>query len=130
MAYRQAPKHPHPAAPEEIEEAVEWVPHNTQKIDTSRVAISGFSAGVNLALVASLVQSPKETFRHVIVVYPPTDLEENSAMKTALDPNGTPLADWITDTFCNCYVPSPIDRKGPTASPFHNLAEKLPDRLL
>lgn len=81
VAYRLAPEHPYPAAPEDAEDAIRWVLANPQDFNSSRVAVSGFSAGGNLALVACSALLPKETFKHVIAVYPPTDLEKHPKLK-------------------------------------------------
>lgn len=58
--YGLAPENPFPAAVEDAIGAVRWVascPAELQKIDTSRISISGTSAGANLAIVAALSAS-------------------------------------------------------------------------
>jgi acetyl esterase/lipase len=61
--YGLAPENPFPAAVEDSIDAVRWVassPAELQKIDTSRISISGTSSGANLAVVAALSASSPE----------------------------------------------------------------------
>lgn len=57
VGYRAAPEHPYPAAVEDAIDAVRWLfskPSELAKIDTSRVAIGGTSAGAGLAITAAI----------------------------------------------------------------------------
>ena len=130
VSYRLGPEYPHPAAPNDVEDAVKWVLSQPGEFDLSRVAISGFSAGANMALIAASVFFPKGTFSQVIAVYPPTDLDKDSNLKIAPDQNGKPLPAWMTNVFHKCYLPAPIDLKGPTVSPSYTEADKFPDHLV
>ncbi|KAG8359749.1 hypothetical protein FVEN_g2585 [Fusarium venenatum] len=61
--YGLAPEHPFPAAVEDSIDAVRWVassPAELQKIDPSRISISGTSSGANLAIVAAISASNPE----------------------------------------------------------------------
>lgn len=53
--YRKAPEHPFPAAVHDVEDALRWVGsgENRRRFDPSRIAVSGFSSGGTLALVAA-----------------------------------------------------------------------------
>lgn len=57
VGYRAAPEHPFPAAVEDAIDAVRWLfsaPFELGKIDTTRVAIGGTSAGAGLAITAAI----------------------------------------------------------------------------
>ena len=57
VAYRLAPRHPFPAAHEDVADAVAWLVENGAsefEADSQVVTVSGFSAGGNLALGATL----------------------------------------------------------------------------
>jgi acetyl esterase/lipase len=62
VAYRLGPENPFPAAIHDVEDVDKWVIANAQDFDTTRVSISGFSAGANLALVVSTQLFPSEPF--------------------------------------------------------------------
>lgn len=88
VQYRLAPEYPFPAALNDVEDAVKWVLQQPDKFDLTRVAISGFSAGGNLAIVAASVLYPRETFRSVLAFYPPLDLYTDPGAKRPPDPQG------------------------------------------
>ncbi|KAJ5217164.1 hypothetical protein N7468_010172 [Penicillium chermesinum] len=88
VAYRLSPENPFPAAVNDVEDAVRWVLSQPEKFDLSRLSISGFSAGGNLALVASGVLMPPKTFRSVLAFYPGTDLTRIPEEMVAPDPTG------------------------------------------
>ncbi|PIG82375.1 esterase/lipase [Aspergillus arachidicola] len=91
IQYRLAPENPFPAALHDAEDAVNWVLQRPEKFDTSRLAISGFSAGGNLALALSSSVFPRGTFRSLLAFYPPVDLYTEPGLKTPPDPAGKPL---------------------------------------
>lgn len=77
--YCKAPENPFLAALHDVEDVIRWVLSPSEKFDPSRVVQSGFSAGANLALVASssLAFSQQEkskggnTFPTVIAIFRP-----------------------------------------------------------
>jgi acetyl esterase/lipase len=129
VAYRLAPENPFPAAIHDVKDVVKWVIANVQDFDTSRVSISGFSAGANLALVASTQLFPLGTFRHVICFYPPTDLAKDHYTKVAPDANGNPLPPWMLTVFTECYA-SGLDWRDPRISPLNAAGDSFQQNTL
>lgn len=57
VTYRLAPRHPFPAAHDDIADALTWLVENADRgfgADTHNITVSGFSAGANLAIGATL----------------------------------------------------------------------------
>lgn len=59
VSYRLAPKHPFPAAVEDVSAALEWVLENAERYggDLDRLAFAGESAGANLVTSLALITS-------------------------------------------------------------------------
>ncbi|KAL4941652.1 hypothetical protein BDV06DRAFT_178022 [Aspergillus oleicola] len=130
VQYRLAPENPFPAALYDVQDVVNWVLQQPDKFDRSRVALSGFSAGGNLALAASSTLFPRETFYAVIAFYPPVDLYTQPESKSAPDPTGKPLPAPLARLFDRCYIPATHDTKDPRISPFYAQVDRFPDRVL
>ncbi|GAB1194025.1 hypothetical protein APSETT444_003262 [Aspergillus pseudonomiae] len=128
-AYRLAPEHKFPAAVHDAEDAVRWVLSHPEKFDASHLSISGFSAGGILSLVLSSVIFPRGTFKNVFAAYPPTDMVQSSADKTAPDTSIDSAPVELLDTFIRCYYSNPEDVKSVLASPSVIPAEKFSDRI-
>ncbi|KAH6653299.1 Alpha/Beta hydrolase protein [Truncatella angustata] len=107
--YRKAPEHPFPCAPQDAEDVLRW-----------RVAVSGFSSGATLSLVAATVLRKK--LSHVvnvplvISVYPATDFTIPVEEKTVPNPVRT-LPAPVLRFFRDAYVPNEAVRSNPAASP-------------
>ncbi|KAL3464336.1 Alpha/Beta hydrolase protein [Aspergillus heterothallicus] len=130
VQYRLAPEHPFPAALNDVEDVVNWVLQQPQDFDRSRIALSGFSAGGNLALAASSNLFPREAFYAVIAFYPPVDLYTEPGSKKAPDPAGKPLPAPLARFFDKCYTPSSHNTKDPRISPYYAQPERFPARVL
>lgn len=120
VAYRQAPEHPFPAAPEDGFAAYKWVLANAAEIDgdAKRVAIAGESAGGNCAAVVSMMalKAGVKLPVHQLLVYPITNwaydtpsYQEN--LKTV------PLNKAGMEWFGKYYLRTPADAANPLASP-------------
>ncbi|MGH7907841.1 MAG: alpha/beta hydrolase [Candidatus Binataceae bacterium] len=76
VAYRLAPEHKFPAAPEDCYAAVKWVAENagTLGYPDGRIAVGGDSAGGNLSAVVSLMARDKggPKIRFQLLIYPGT----------------------------------------------------------
>lgn len=132
VQYRLAPEHPFPAALHDAEDVVRWALEHSEEFDPERIAVSGFSAGANLALVLSSSSFPKGTFRSVLAFYPPTDIsvEPGSKVPPDTDPAGKPIPAFVARLFNRCYIPPGFDARDPRISPFFAPAEAFADNVL
>ena len=75
--YRMGPEHPFPAAVDDAFAAARWVAENAValEVDADRIALSGDSAGGNLAAVVALLAREHSAFSvsAQVLVYPVTD---------------------------------------------------------
>ena len=118
--YRLAPEHPFPAAVDDAYYATQWAAANAADFsgDPSRIAVSGDSAGGNLAAVVSQIARDRgePTIKFQLLIYPATDAACNT-------PSHSENADdyFLTKNamrwFWNHYVQNDADRKHPHASP-------------
>ncbi|KAL4743514.1 Alpha/Beta hydrolase protein [Aspergillus similis] len=129
VQYRLAPENPFPAALNDVEDVVNWVLRQPERFDRARIALSGFSAGGNLALAASTL-FPRETFHAVLTFYPPVDLYTEPGSKTAPDRTGKPLPAPLARFFNQCYIPASHNPKDPRISPYYAQPDCFPNRVL
>lgn len=130
VQYRLAPEYPFPAALNDVEDVVNWVSQQPALFDRARVALSGFSAGGNLALAASSTLFPRETFQAVIAFYPPVDLYTEPSAKSPPDPAGKPLPTPLARFFDMCYIPSSHHKQDPRISPLYTRPDRFPNHVL
>ncbi|KAK4538964.1 hypothetical protein RGQ29_032098 [Quercus rubra] len=135
LSYRLSPEHVYPAALEDVEDAIRWVLSQPEQWDSSKLALSGFSAGAYFSLVMASLVFPEHTFRSVIAFYPPLDAASDPASKLPPDSkNGNPLPPWVVRLFFDNYAPlskrNPIDRKDPKISPLFLDLKHYPDNIL
>ncbi len=73
--YRLAPKHPYPAAVQDVRQAIRYLKSHAARlsIDTSKLVLLGRSAGGQLALLAAY-QQPDSGIKGVIDFYGPADM--------------------------------------------------------
>ncbi|KAL4892267.1 Alpha/Beta hydrolase protein [Aspergillus ambiguus] len=128
--YRLSPEHPFPAPVHDTEDVVKWVLRQAEKFDVSRVAVSGFSAGGNLALVASSYLFPPTTFRAVLVFYPSVSLYIDPATLVRPETGGSPMPTFLLRLFNKCYIPAGVDARDLRLSPSLAESESFPRNML
>ncbi|XID75954.1 alpha/beta hydrolase [Alkanindiges sp. WGS2144] len=120
VAYRQAPEHKFPAAPDDAYAALQWIMRNAARLngDSARVAVAGESAGANLAAVACLRARDEGGLMPVaqLLVYPVTDSQMNSPSYTE-QANAKPLNAAMMHWFWNHYLADLNEGQHAYASP-------------
>ncbi|MDO9709759.1 alpha/beta hydrolase [Paracraurococcus lichenis] len=118
--YRMAPEYVYPAAVEDCAAALRFVAENAGalRLDPSRIAVGGDSAGGNLAAVLAIMSRdgalPKVGFQ--LLLYPATDMAgERPAYERFTE--GLILTDKTMRWFINHYTPDPARRVEWQASP-------------
>lgn len=121
--YRKAPETPFPGPLNDVEDALRWVATKQDLFDSKRVALSGWSAGAQLALVAATelrtkVFKPSCILDIVAVVafYPETDLAVAPETKTVPNPIKA-HPPFMLHFFHDCFVPDKSMRADPLVSP-------------
>jgi len=120
IAYRLAPEHKFPAAPEDCYAALQWVGANAAAIngDPTRIAIGGDSAGGNLTAVVAQMSRDRGGVRPVyqLLVYPVTDYRYDTPSYRE-NADGYLLTKDAMVWFWNHYLSSEADGNSPLASP-------------
>jgi len=132
--YRLAPETQFPGAVLDAYAATRWAGEHAGllNIDASKIAIGGDSAGGNLAAVVSQMAQDSKDFKIAlqVLIYPMTDQsrEYPSYQRNA---QGYMLTRAALHWFMDNYIPDPLDRKNPLASPMlrENL-QGLPPALI
>ncbi|KAJ9272416.1 hypothetical protein DTO212C5_1601 [Paecilomyces variotii] len=145
--YRKGPEHPFPAAPEDVFDVLHWIiTVQSARFDTHNIVLSGFSAGANLALVASsslqkqlrqnlLLPSGEDDFdiKATVAFYPVTNLTILPEAKIVPKPR-YPIHPALGRIFDACYVPDSVrDRsvmRNPLISPSFVDEEDFPDTVV
>ncbi|KAI1482329.1 alpha/beta-hydrolase [Daldinia eschscholtzii] len=144
--YRLAPEYPFPTAVDDGADAILYIINNAAelRLDSNRIATSGFSAGGNIALTAPIRLSehrkttklPEYRILAVATWYPITDYTLTRAERraSAIRPEAT-LPPTLTNLFDASYLfPPELDLSHPCLSPSkasdEMLSEGLPDNIL
>lgn len=135
VAYRLAPEHPFPAAPEDCYTVTKWVAENADEIgaDKTRIAVGGDSAGGDLAAVVCLMARDRgnPAIMYQVMLYPDTDLTESSTSWMELADSNKPI---ITRegklAAIAMYVPEGVDVKKPYVSPLYAQVSQLPPAFI
>lgn len=122
--YRLAPEHPWPAAPDDCETAALWLINNSESFfGTSRLTISGFSAGATLAMT-TLLRLRDRGLTHGCAG---AALQFGTYDLSGQTPAGRLIAD---EYFLEAYVGHVPDRTRPDVSPVYADLHDLPPLLL
>jgi acetyl esterase len=120
--YRLAPEARFPAAVDDSYAAAVWVAENakTLKIDPSRLAVAGDSAGGNLAALVALLARDKGGPRlcHQLLTYPVTDMACKSESYIT-NGQGYFLTQEMMAWFALQYMPAGHDPEDPLLSPLY-----------
>lgn len=120
VGYRQAPEHRYPAAREDAFAAYQWVLQNSAMIgiDPERVAVTGESAGGNLAAVVCLMAREQGFPQpvHQALIYPMLDARMDSPSYEE-HANAKPLNKAMMAWFWSHYLEHESDREDPLACP-------------
>lgn len=131
VQYRLAPEYPFPAALDDVQDVGRWVLEHPDEFDPSRVAISGFSAGGNLALVASSTVFPPDTFRSVLAFYPSVAAFVDPYTLVPPETGGRPIPAFVLRLFRQAYLQNPqVSIRDPRISPSLGDLSRFPRNIL
>ncbi|KAI5195863.1 putative esterase/lipase [Aureobasidium subglaciale] len=132
IQYSLAPEYPWPACHNDAEDVVNWALGQPDVYSTSQIAISGFSAGANMACVAAASTFPKNTFTTLLAFYPPTDLSMTPESKSPPedDGKGSDMTAKLAHLFDASYLRLDPDKADPRVSPALGPVEKYPENSL
>jgi acetyl esterase len=118
--YHHAPEYKFPMPVEDAYEATLWVSNNAMDFngDGARLAVSGISAGGNLAAVVSLMARDRLTpaIKFQLLIVPVTDYSFNTSSYKE-NGEGYVLTKGVMQWFWSHYLTSPEDGANPYASP-------------
>jgi acetyl esterase len=132
--YRLAPEHRFPAAVDDAVAATRWLHANATelKLDATRLAVGGDSAGGNLAAVVSIIARDTADLPIVfqLLIYPATD-QHGATPSHAENGKGYLLTHETMNYFADHYLPDRSQYKDWRASPLLHLnLENLPPALI
>jgi acetyl esterase len=121
VAYRLAPQHKFPIAPEDCFAALEWLVANAERlgVDARRISVGGVSSGANLAAVVTLMTRDRRgpALVYQVLEVPVTDLTLSFPSMTE---HGTGYV--LTKDACarnaRLYLADPSEATNPYASPY------------
>lgn len=131
--YRLIPEHPYPAGLEDVYAALSWVATNGASIgiDPQRIAISGDSAGGNLAAAAAILtrdrRGPKLSAQ--LLMYPGLGNKMDTPSFKEFGQTHTPTVDFAARVL-KMYVPAGVDPFSPLISPLSADHRDLPPALV
>jgi acetyl esterase/lipase len=130
--YRLAPEHPHPAGPQDCEDAARWlIANSVERFGTDRLLIGGESAGAHLSVLTLLRLRDRgglqRAFRAAHLLFGVYDLSGTPSARAWGDRNlvlSRPIMDWFNDQ----YVPGVTveQLREPALSPLYADLRELP----
>jgi len=130
LDYRKSPTWKFPTAVEDIIAVASAVIEDPNlNIDTSKIAMGGFSAGGNLMFAACQTEGLKGRVKGLVGFYPPLDMTENLQDKIARRPKELGASGLTSSAgFLSwAYVPVGADLRNPMLSPRRARREDLPE---
>jgi acetyl esterase len=119
--YRLAPEHKFPAALQDCEDATRWVADNAAslRIDPRRLAVTGDSAGANMATViaAKSRDAKGPAIALQVLVYPVTDLTSQETVSHKEFGEDHFLTGSVMKWFLANFLAKPEDARNPDVSP-------------
>ncbi|KAJ5758853.1 hypothetical protein N7520_006009 [Penicillium odoratum] len=128
--YRLAPENPFPAQLHDAEDVVKWVLGQPSVFDCSRISLSGFSSGGNLALSTVSSTFPTDTFHSVLTFYPGTECYRDPGTLVSPQAGGRPIPPSIMRVFWGCWIPEGVDMRDPRISPGLADSARFPRNVL
>lgn len=132
VAYRLAPEHPFPTAPEDCYAATSWVSAHAAHlgVDATRLAVMGDSAGGNLAATVSVLARDRggPSIALQVLIYPSVDLQGEFASEVE-NATAPVLTKRDIDRFSGVYI-GDGDRCDPRASPLRAKHDGLAPALI
>lgn len=130
LAYRLAPEHPFPAAPDDALAAWHWL--RAQGIPAARIALAGESAGGNLVLgLAQRLRDLGEPGPAALVAFSPwTDLMGTGGSLRTNDGRDVMFRPENIGAFAACYLPQGVRADDPRASPLYGAWHGVPPLYL
>ncbi|KAI1842930.1 hypothetical protein JX266_010948 [Neoarthrinium moseri] len=114
--YRKSPETPFPGPLEDAEDVLRWTSTQTDRFDSSRVAVSGFSAGATVCLAAAIASRSLLSISAAVLIYPFVDMSVAPEAKMVAKPIKPPPP-YIAHIFNDSYVFDNAKRTDPRVSP-------------
>ncbi|KAE8357052.1 Alpha/Beta hydrolase protein [Aspergillus coremiiformis] len=110
IQYRMSPEHPCPAPLEDAEDVITWVQSQPGSYDRSRLGLSGFSAGGNVA--SSMAANHPGPFKVLVVFYPVVDAVRPMGERVAPERGGVKLPGWFMRFCTRAYLSGEFRGRG------------------
>ncbi|KAI4717963.1 alpha/beta-hydrolase [Aureobasidium sp. EXF-10727] len=129
--YRKAPGYCFPTQTNDLIDIVRCILADTSlPVNTSKIAMGGFSAGGNLSLSVAQDPSLQGKIKGLLLWYPSTDFSGKYRGEMRDAPDGTPdVLAKSGDLFTYGYLPNGVDLCDPLLSPIYADRKLLPQKL-